>query len=358
MKVTAFPALEGDCLLVEWTYDGPRRLLIDGGRMNAWKTLRPYMEALPPEEQLLELLVVSHIDADHIEGVLKMLADDGRPVHFADAWFNGYRHLAENAEELGPEQGENLSDALLALAIPWNGRFDGKAVVTAEGQNVQRTVAGLELSLLSPTRAKLLKLAKPWGKWLKKEGIAPAALPDPGPLTREDGFVEYFGRHEAVPEHLDVEELASAAVDVDDEPPNGSSIAFIADDGAKRCLFGADAHTDVLLAALEALPKAARRFDLFKLSHHGSAGNISTALLDLVDCENFLISTNGSRHQHPDPEAIAKILVKPTAGKKTLFFNYRQDWTMIWDDVALKRKYKYRTVYAQAESDGFLEITL
>ncbi|MEZ5082471.1 MAG: hypothetical protein R2750_03330 [Bacteroidales bacterium] len=41
-----------------------------------------------------------------------------------------------------------------------------------------------------------------------------------------------------------------------------------------------------------------------KVSHHGSKSNISKKLLDLLDAKHYLISTNGDRHNHPDPEAI------------------------------------------------------
>ncbi|BFM02921.1 hypothetical protein Psyaliredsea_15680 [Psychrobacter alimentarius] len=50
-------------------------------------------------------------------------------------------------------------------------------------------------------------------------------------------------------------------------------------------------------------------FDYIKLSHHGSAKSISKQLLNIISCNNFIISTNGgkARSKHPSVETIAKL---------------------------------------------------
>ncbi len=94
----------GDCLWIEYGDAArPRRILIDGGRKLAWETLRSRFSALPPEQREFELLMLSHVDADHIEGLLAMLKAPDLPVSFKDVWFNGHRHL-ERVESLGAKQ--------------------------------------------------------------------------------------------------------------------------------------------------------------------------------------------------------------------------------------------------------------
>src|SRR5689334_23607528 len=78
----ALNAAEGDCLLL---HHGPpnarRHIVIDGGVTETWAcSLRPRLEQLRDEHDLdpdvalpIELLVVSHIDDDHIGGVKAML---------------------------------------------------------------------------------------------------------------------------------------------------------------------------------------------------------------------------------------------------------------------------------------------
>ena len=67
----------------------------------------------------------------------------------------------------------------------------------------------------------------------------------------------------------------------------------------KAVLFVGDAHAPQVEASVERLLKARGldrlRLDAFKMSHHGSARNNSTALLELLDCPRYLISSDGLR---------------------------------------------------------------
>jgi len=66
-----------------------------------------------------------------------------------------------------------------------------------------------------------------------------------------------------------------------------------------------------------------------KLSHHGSKFHTNNKFLSLIECSNFIISTNGSGNsRHPNIEAIARILCHPNRDidKKIYFyFNYPKD---------------------------------
>lgn len=54
-------------------------MLVDGGPTYAYPRLKAHMEArlvgLPPAERCIELLVITHVDADHIGGILELLDD-------------------------------------------------------------------------------------------------------------------------------------------------------------------------------------------------------------------------------------------------------------------------------------------
>ncbi len=54
---------------------------------------------LPREERKLELLVITHIDCDHIDGVIRLLREDlaAHGIGFGDIWFNGTDQLNEIA---------------------------------------------------------------------------------------------------------------------------------------------------------------------------------------------------------------------------------------------------------------------
>ena len=98
--VEMLPASLGDSLWVEYgDQDKPSRFLIDGGLVGTIDNIRDKITAVAAQEPdgicKLELLVLSHIDADHIEGLIKLLGTRDLPLKIGDVWFNGWRHLPD-----------------------------------------------------------------------------------------------------------------------------------------------------------------------------------------------------------------------------------------------------------------------
>ena len=92
--------------------------------------------------------------------------------------------------------------------------------------------------------------------------------------------------------------------------------------------------------------------DAVKVSHHGTRGNTSTALLQLLSCKHFLISTDGSGSpNHPHAETLACIIQERGPGVE-LWFNYCSEETQIWDDAYLKRRHEYQTHYPKEGEEG------
>src|SRR5215207_2325637 len=76
MKLTAFQSDKGDCLLLE-TSDGSNRMLIDGGMRQAYsKHVAPALGKLRDAGKKIDIAYVSHVDQDHIAGVLQLLDDE------------------------------------------------------------------------------------------------------------------------------------------------------------------------------------------------------------------------------------------------------------------------------------------
>ena len=76
LRISCLPVGHGDSSLIE---DGdpthPSRVLMDGGQANRYPALQSTIGHLPASQRRFELLVVSHIDADHIDGALILLQD-------------------------------------------------------------------------------------------------------------------------------------------------------------------------------------------------------------------------------------------------------------------------------------------
>jgi hypothetical protein len=90
--------------------------------------------------------------------------------------------------------------------------------------------------------------------------------------------------------------------------------------------FLGDAHPSVVIEALNKLGYSKEKklkLDYVKLSHHGSALNFSPDLLDFFDCESYVISTDGSKHNLPNKKTLASIAKSRKKSGTNFYFNYR-----------------------------------
>ncbi len=358
-RIEMLPALHGDCLYIEYgTVSHPRRLLIDGGPIGAYAALEKRLNAMPAGDRRFELVVMTHVDTDHIEGLVRMFANKPLPVKVQEVWFNGWAHLEENHGLLGGKQGEFLS-ALLVRRLrqeQWNSSFGGKAVVVPDDGLLPTTLleGGMKLTLLSPVPATLEKMRKAW-----KKDLGPGVIP--GDL--ESAWLRLSKRKAYLPGQgllgttSELDALLERQIKVDQSVANGSSIAFLAEMGSKSCLFLADAHHDVITSSIQRLLKERNRTRLkvnaVKVAHHGSAGNISDELLNLIDSPRFLFSTNGAIFDHPDSEAVQRIIARSNHQPPTLYFNYVSETTLPWNNTELQKRLKYHAEFNPTEDVPF-----
>ncbi len=358
LRIDMLPGGNGDALWIEYG-DAPRRILVDGGTKGTWDDaggLRARIAALPEDERHFELLVVTHIDADHIDGALALLLDTQLGVTYGDVWFNGWRHLPDTLEPLGPVEGELLTDAIVGQGLPWNEAFGGEAVVVPlNGALPSATLADeLEITVVGPGLEELVELKPVWRAAVEEAGLDPD-LPRPAPLP--DSLPPELERLGTTP---DVAALAASAFKQDTAEPNGSSIVLLLEhDGASALLTG-DAFPSVVLAGVNRLladdNDARLAVDAFKTPHHGSKFNLSPALLAQLDCKRHLFSSNGSKTSHPHPEAIGRTIAAAGPGS-TIYFNYSTRFNEDWAETELMEQHGYEAVYPEAGAAG-LTVTL
>lgn len=344
MILEMFPASDGDCLLLGCG-DGRRtNILIDGGRSDCYARLKPRLDRIAEAGERLDLLVLSHIDADHIEGLLEFVEDTGRKVQISDVWFNGFDQL-KRLESFGFKQADRFSKALARSGLPINVSFGGGAIeVPPQGElPTTKLPNDVKVTLLSPDRKRLDRLSDEWDDWRQSQSI-----PEQVEIEVPSGL-ETLGRGPIG--KIDVDALADGKETIDRDTANGSSIAFIVEHRGKRALMAADAHPDLLASSLRRLlPEGETRYriDLMKVSHHGSKFNTSRSLASVMDCSRFAIATDGSRHGHPDPESIAKLIKFGAKASKTIYFNYHSAKTTPWDSPKLKQDWDYSCVFPRA----------
>ncbi len=352
MHIAFLPARFGDSIVIDYQDDNQaRRVLIDGGTSGTRHDIRKILEDGLTE---LELVVVSHIDRDHIEGILKMLEETEPGFSTGDFWFNAWNHLPKgDTETFSAEQGERLSRQLRIRDVPWNKAFGGNAVVIPDSGDlpVVELAGGLTLTLLGPTHQKLADLASKW----EDEVLAANLNPGFG-LDENDEEIDLDVESFDAVDIPDVAALAATPFEDDDSPANCSSIAFIMEHAGKRVLMPGDADVETLLHGLERFsPGTQVAVDLVKLPHHGSSHNVSRELLEKIDCRRYMFSSNGSIFHHPKPEAVARVI--QFVDQPELIFNYRSEENAIWEEGFLQRQHGYTTLYPDAGSAG-ISVTL
>lgn len=319
MKLEALPAAKGDCLVLTHGTDAdPKLIVIDGGPSGVYPTLRKRLLAIrnnriakglisDGDPLLIDLLIVSHIDDDHINGIKAMLGEmlqrqnDNQPALFiiGRLWHNsfntlvgakkpitippaiiaslgGHGDLEGDGEEhdinkilASVEQGFDVLNLAKALNMPVNPEFTGGLVIANE---TPLTIDGLSVTVLGPMLPELTKLQADFATWL-------VAHPD-----------------KAVTASL----LASFG---DTSVPNLSSIVLLVEDGAQRFLLTGDARGDKIMKAAKALDllNADERLpvDLLKVPHHGSDRNTAASFFAMFPAPHYIFSGNG---EHGNPE--------------------------------------------------------
>ena len=287
VAVTAFPAGCGDCLLIEWDgATGHHRLLIDGGMPSALdEGLGRYAAAQPEARLVVDVAVVTHIDLDHIGGAIDAMR--GGLIEAPDVWFNGLDEI--RGVRRGSRQGDELSNLIVPESRnrPVNG---GAIHVAADGPLPVFDLAdGARCTVLGPTLDRLEKLERAWTNG--NRGVTDDPIAD---------LLQRLGD--------DVDRSATRSFGNDHSVANGSSIALLFEYGGTSLLLTGDAFAGDLQRGIGRL-LAERNLtrlevELFKLAHHGSMGNITAELLELIDPGTILICTDGSRFGHPDVETI------------------------------------------------------
>ncbi len=314
----ALQADHGEALLLR--FDGatrPRLVLVDGGPGGIWSTsVRPRLDELrsqlPAGAPLsIDLVMVSHMDDDHIRGVLELtdrlkqaVADqEAPPYRIGELWLNAFSAddfpPAEDAAlgsavvasatasvaSVGAEsaaivasipQAEDLANAATVLDIPVNQAFDsGRAMATPSGPVDVDLGDGLTLSVIGPNEGRIEALRKKWAAYEK-----------------------------ARRERAEMEVVASAALSVDRSVYNLSSIVALAQKGGRTILLTGDARGDDIVAFLEdgkLLKNGAIHVDVLKMPHHGSIRNVMKPpeLLGRLTADHYVFSANG-KFGNPD----------------------------------------------------------
>jgi hypothetical protein len=395
LRLEMLPAAHGDCLWIEYGIGADiHRILIDGGPSHTYPTLRERILHLPESERNFELLIITHVDADHIEGVVRLLQDsEALACNFKRIWFNGRDQLNKvpdaAGESLGALQGEYLGILIADYEKRtgkkvWNVDFDNGVVTTVPSEELPVVTLGgdCRLTLLSPDFTRLRELKYRWREELEKAHVTSGdeqALrrkleankrlrPLGDVLGAEDDDTQapselplIASRTSTLDDVLGGADDEDTAFGGDTSKANGSSIAVLleypTDRPKVKLLLAGDAWASVLEKSIGQLlgdEDATLSLTGFKIPHHGSIANISEELLKKIKCKNYLVSTSGAIFGHPHSRAIELLLAHHQhRAKPGLHFNYLTRTTETWCDDKDQKERKYKTFYPKGLSLEF-----
>jgi beta-lactamase superfamily II metal-dependent hydrolase len=326
MKIKLLKAGNGDSILFSFN-DGNdnRNILIDGGvsdtyysqNTNLYGDLKTELDSITKKGEVIDLLVLTHIDNDHICGLLKWFEID-KIAHemVRNVWFNSGKLIAtyfnepENKDlsiglkifsdsQTGVDEALEFEDYLIKKGI-----WDKKIII--QGQQIEE--CGINIQILSPHEVQLKKLQKEY-KRVTGDPAYTAGKENDWNINIKD-FIE----EESKPDFK---------FNQDTSVKNGSSISFILTLKDKRFLFLADSHPKDIVLQLNKLGYCKCKpleVEVMKIAHHGSKANTNKELLEIVKTENYFISTDSSGHNHPNKRTLARII---NANPNAIFhFNY------------------------------------
>lgn len=324
----ALQAEQGDSLILHYGDSAqPRFIVIDGGPDTVFdRTLQPRLDQLRrhwanSDGRLpIDMVMVSHIDDDHINGILAWFRslrekeDHGEalPDTIRTLWFNSFDEILDNdAEELravlssraasarqgggeaadfNPDprqaahsaaviasvgQGRELRSIATKLSIPLNLPFRGLVMPSAQAGN--RTVTldnGLQLHILGPTKEQVAALQEQWRKNIRRRpGVEAAAFAD-----------------------RSVANLASIVAIAELNPGTGSRRILLTGDARGDFIWDGLIHAGFLRDRSDRI-----HFDVIKMPHHGSDRNITQEWLEHITADHYVISANG---EHDNPDAV------------------------------------------------------
>ncbi len=321
-KLHVIQAQFGDSLLLEFGTGKPQFILIDGGPGGVYDTsLRPELVRIIGDGGRLEALVISHIDIDHIQGAVDLLAelksdkDNAKPLflNIKEVWLNSFSAVIDDTGELiermnslyaiagqaamestaagiaveGVKEGDRITRFCTMLDINMNPEANKGFFIADPGQT-DVNFGNLKFIITGPTQANLDSLKKDWDKWLKEQEKKIA-----------NGTFE-------------VQAMTDKSV------PNLSSLTFLVAGEGKTILFTGDGRGDHLIQGLDMkglLKDGKFHVDILKVAHHGSDRDTDRSFFDHITADTYVISANG-KYDNPDYDTLTWIVEAAKAAER------------------------------------------
>lgn len=308
MKVICYNAECGDAFRIEYLGKSGkvRHILLDGGYERTYRnTLFREISAIENNNENIDLCIITHIHDDHIGGIVSFVSaiNAGRQNDIVlKWWFNPPRtsvlpikQQKLNSIPASIGQADIVTSYLISInALP------GFPIINNENPY---ELDGLQIWILSPDIISLNKLIYKYSN-------------PKTPIEKiEDEKISIAIGSKSRDYHIRAEDFDFKEWTEDANIENGSSIVLITKFQDKKILWLADSFPNIVIKNLEKLGYSKTNklvCDYVKISHHGSGGNNSVKLYEMIQCKNYILSADGrNRHGLPTKACLVQILTNP-----------------------------------------------
>lgn len=310
LKIKLLKALNGDSIIISYGEEKTYNILIDGGCGKlCYRQLCRYMEDMKKEKNVIDLVVLTHIDSDHIEGILRLFSQ--KEFDFSiikEMWFNFGEGLQNSLKIEGINKEINLYD--FDTKISWKQgrsleeRLQDTAIQRRSFLKVGDSyfIGDARITILSPTIDTLNEFVRKEIEESKQSAKIASSY------DYQKGVLEL--------NETEFEGIVSLT--------NKSSIAFLFELGEIKLLLLGDAEAATIEDSLSHLGYSREnklKVDYCKIAHHASRHNTSGTLIQMLDCKNYIISTKSTTQGRPSKECLSRIICNSTTSV-SFYCNY------------------------------------
>ena len=311
----------GDSLLLHFgTEQKPRLAVIDGGPPGVYgDALKPRLQEIRKERKLaagkaleIDLMMVSHIDRDHIAGILELAsnlkdlkeAKQAAPWKIKRFWHNSFDDILGNDDVSVASAASVMSPASIGGRLPHDSSLILAGV--ADGRDLRNVANFLKLGGNKPFK----DLVRTGKKPVKLDNLK-LTVAAPSDKELQALQKEWNKQVAKILEKEKAEKARAEAADfIDRSVANLSSIVALAEADGKRILLTGDGRGDHTLKGLEEtglMEKGGKiELDVLKMPHHGSERNVAPEYFERIRARHYVISADGE-HENPDIKTLEMI---------------------------------------------------
>ena len=260
LEVYTYNAGKGDCIRLRFAEK--HNIFIDTGVMSFACRFKAICDEIIKDGEILDALILTHVDDDHIGGILGNLRKSSYKCLFNEVWMNHEGSYSDADRQLSVQQNNEVYAKLIQRGVRTLPMMKGTV----------KEVAGAKIETIWPL----------------------STASESQVIVRQDTMLSRHSDYRYSLKYLSNKPITKR----DRSQNNKNSIIFTFSYDNHKLLFTGDAWAEDVV-------KAKGKYDLIKLPHHGSVRNISEEYAKTISANKFLICTDGEAH--PDKQTIAKL---------------------------------------------------